>query len=230
MIRATLHISVALLILAAASPALAQEPATYSLTPFVGLHLPTADLVGNQTVPQSGPLDPETFRMKQETALALGLRGSRSLTSNLWLEVELQYAASAIQRTATRREPLPEPTKTLDAVVFTLGANVLWEVFRAPFTPFAIHLLGGLAVINRSGEFFTESGELGGELFEGLDGGTDIALIVGSGFRYGLSPKLTVRLDARDYVSYYTQSLAGAEFDAELQNDLWITGGIEFTL
>lgn len=229
--RANVRSTALLLVIAAASPALAQEQTTYALTPLIGLYLPTADLVGNQTVPaRDDRFDPETMSVGQETALAFGLRASRSLSSKLWVELEFQYAASAIQRTATRREPLPEPTITLDARVFTLGANVLWEVFRAPFTPVAVHLLGGLALVSRGGEFFDERADLGGELFQGLDGGTDIALIVGSGLRYGLSPHLGVRIDVRDYVSFYAQSLRGADFESELQNDLWVTGGIELTL
>ncbi len=228
--RANVRGTALLLVLAAAGPALAQEQTTYAVTPFIGLYLPTADLVDNQTVPEAGLLDPETLSQSQEAALAFGLRASRSLSSRLWLELEFQYAASAIQRTATRREPLPEPTITLDARVFTLGANVLLEVFRAPFTPLAVHVLGGLALVSRGGEFFDESGDLDGELFDGLEGGTDIALIVGSGLRYGLSPRLGLRIDVRDYVSYYAQSLRGADFDSELQNELWVTGGIELTL
>jgi len=228
--RAYVRSTALLLVIAAARPALAQEQTTYAVTPFIGLYLPTTDLVGNQTVPEAGPLDPETMSMSQETALAFGLRASRSLSSKLWVELEFQYAASAIQRTATRREPLPQPTTTLDARVFTLGANVLWEVFRAPFTPVAVHLLGGLALVSRGGEFFDERADLGGELFEGLDGGMDIALIVGSGLRYGLSPQLGVRIDVRDYVSFYAQSLRAADFESELQNELWVTGGIELTL
>ena len=228
--RANVRSTALLLVIAAAGPALAQEQTTYAVTPFIGLYLPTADLVGNQAVPEAGLLDPETMSMTQETALAFGLRASRSLSSKLWVELEFQYAASAIQRTATRREPLPEPTVALDARVFTLGANVLWEVFRAPFTPVAVHLLGGLALVSRGGEFFDERADLGGELFEGLDGGMDIALIVGSGLRYGLSPHLGVRIDVRDYASFYAQSLRGADFESELQNELWVTGGIELTL
>ncbi len=226
--RANVRSTALLLVIAAASPAQAQEKTTYAVTPFIGLYVPTADLVGNQTV--VGPLGRVTMTMSQEMALAFGLRASRSLSGKLWVELEFQYAPSAIQRTATRREPLPEPTITLDATVFTLGANVLWEVFRAPFTPVAVHLLGGLALVSRGGEFFDENAGLGGELFEGLEGGMDVALIVGTGLRYGLSPHFGVRIDVRDYVSFYAQSLRAADFESELQNELWVTGGIELTL
>jgi hypothetical protein len=81
--------------------------------------------------------------------------------------------------------------------------------------------------VNRGGEFFDE----GGFFFdEGLDGGTTIAAIAGLGARYGFSGRLGIRLDVRDYISSYSQSVPGGDFDAVLQNDIWITGGIEITL
>ena len=209
-----------------ASPALGQEAGTFTLTPYIGIYLPAANLVNNQAVPNPGPLDPETFTMGHKTGFALGVRGSRSVSSKLWLELELQYASSAIEATATRREPLPEPTQTLDAHVITVGLNVLYELFRAPFTPFAIHLLGGLGVTFHGGEFFDN----GGGFFDSLEGGSDLGLILGTGLRYELSPKLGLRFDIRDYLYRYAQSLPQGQFDSETQNDLWITGGVEIRL
>lgn len=204
----------------------AQGPGILTLTPYVGVYLPTADLVNNQAVPDPGPLEPETFSMGHQTGLAVGLRASRSVSSKLWLELELQYAWSAIEATASRREPFPEPTQTLDARVITIGADVLYELFRAPFTPFAIHVLGGLGLTFRGGEFFDE----GGGFFESLDAGSNLSLVLGAGLRYDLSPKLGLRFDIRDYLHSYKQSLPQGEFDSELQNDLWITGGLEIRL
>lgn len=204
----------------------AQGPGILTLTPYAGVYLPAADLVSNQQVRDPGPLDPETFAMGQQTGLAVGLRASRSLSSKIWLELELQYAWSAIEATGTRREPFPEPTQTLDARVITIGADVLYELFRAPFTPFAIHVLGGLGLTLHGGEFF----DLGGGFFESLDGGSSLNLILGAGLRYDLSPSLGLRFDIRDYVYPYKQSSSAGEFDSELQNDLWITGGLEIRL
>jgi len=219
--------SVALLLtLAWAGPAAAQEETITSVTPLLGFYIPMNDLVESQAVPNPGPIDPETITITQEGGLVWGLRGSRTLSASVWLEVEIQYATSDVKITATRREPLPEPTMTGNGRVLTLAGNVLWEFYRAPFTPFGIHLLGGLALVNRGGEFFDE----GGFFFDELDGGTSVAAIVGLGFRYGFSRRLGVRVDARDYISSYKQSLAGGDLDAELQNDIWITGGLEITL
>jgi hypothetical protein len=209
----------------AVRPALAQGTA-FSLTPYTGIYLPAADLVSNQAVPNPGPLDPETFTMRQNSGLVVGLRASRGLTEKLWIEAELQYAFSDADGTATRREPLPRPEQTLDAYVITLGANVLWEAFRAPFTPFAIHLLGGVGVVTRGGEFYDE----GGGFFQALDGGTNIGLVLGLGLRYELGPRLGLRADVRDYLYSYKGSTADGEFEAETQNDISITGGLEIRL
>ncbi len=224
--RTTLISAVLLLVLAWAGPAAAQDEKYTTLTPFAGFYLPTSDLANNQAVPNPGPIDPETITITQKSGFAWGVRGSRTLSSSVWLEVEFQYATSDVEITGTRREPLPEPTMTGGGRVLTLGANLLWEFYRAPFTPFGIHLLGGLAVVNRGGEFFDE----GGFFFEQLDGGMNVAAIAGLGFRYGFSQRLGVRVDVRDYISRYTQSVPGGDLDAELQNDIWITGGLEITL
>ena len=213
--RTILGSSVLLLILAWAGPAAAQEETFTTLTPFVGFYFPTSDLVNNQAVPNPGPIDPEAISITQQSGFALGLRASRTLSSRVWLEVEFQYAISDVEITGTRREPLPEPTMTGGGHGLTLGANLLWEAYRAPFTPFAIHFLGGLAVVNRGGEFFDE----GGFFFDELDGGTNVAAILGLGFRYGFSQRLGIRVDVRDYISSYSQSLPSGDLDAELQND-----------
>ncbi|KPK81419.1 MAG: hypothetical protein AMS25_06555 [Gemmatimonas sp. SM23_52] len=230
MIRTKLEKTALLLILVLARPAAAQEQAAITVMPFVGLYLPTADLVSDQIVPEPAPLQIETINMEQRTGLALGLRAGRSLSNRVYVELEILYASSEIKLSGTRREPADQPTSTLSARVLGLGANALLEVFRAPFTPFAIHLLGGLGLVSRGGEFFNEGGGVGDAFFGSLDGGTALALILGTGFRYGLSPKTSIRLDLRDYISSYAQSLPGGQLDAELQNDFWVSGGVELTL
>lgn len=225
--RTTLISATLLVFLAWPGSSAAQDEKLTTITPFAAFYLPTSDLVNNQEVPNPGPIDPDRVTITQQSGIAFGLRVSRTLSGSLWLEAEFQYAISDVKITATRREPLPQPTWTGGGRVMTLGANVLWEVYRAPFTPFGIHLLGGLAAVNRGGEFFDE----GGFFFsEGLDGGTTIGAIAGLGARYGFTGMFGVRVEVRDYISSYSQSVPGGDFDAVLQNDLWITGGVEITL
>lgn len=225
MTRASFSASLLLLSLIAAQPALAQEQSRYTIAGVFGLFLPTADLVTDQLVPAPGPLEPDRVTIDQVAGPVLGARLSRTLSSTLQLEAELLYAFSQGEARGPRREPQDEVGDTLPAHVVVVGADVLFEVFRAPFTPFAIHLLGGLGLVIRGGEFFDE----GGGVFETLEGGTDVALILGTGFRYGLSPRLGLRLDVRDYLSSYQQELPGGEADSQLQNDLWIVGALEYS-
>jgi hypothetical protein len=224
--RFSLRASTIVLLLGASGPAVAQQPATWTVAPIVGVYLPTSDLVHDQLVPSPGPLEPERVTINQSTGLVLGIRANRTLSAKFTLELEFQYAFSDAEMAGLRREPADQVGDTLPARVITLGADVLYEVFRSPFTPFAIHLLGGLGLVSRGGEFFDQ----GGGVFESLEGGTDLALILGTGFRYGLSPRVGLRLDVRDYISSYTQSLPGGELDSQLQNDFWITAAAEISL
>lgn len=225
--RTTLISAALLVLLAWPGSSAAQDEKLTTITPFLGFYLPTSDLVNNQPVPNPGPIDPDRVTITQQGGIAFGLRASRTLSGGLWLEAEVQYAISDVKIVATRREPLPQDTWTGGGRVLTLGANIHYEIYRAPFTPFGIHLIGGLAVVNRGGEFFDE----GGFFFDGsLDGGTTIGAIAGLGARYGFTGRFGIRLDVRDYISSYSQSVPGGDFDAVLQNDLWISGGIEITL
>ncbi|UCC81653.1 MAG: hypothetical protein JSW46_11610 [Gemmatimonadota bacterium] len=228
MMRTTLISAALLMLLAWPGSSAAQDERLTTITPFVGFYLPTSDLVNNQDLPGlPGPIDPDAVSITQQSGFAFGLRASRTLSGSLWLEAEFQYAISDVKITATRREPLPQDNWTGGGQVITLGANILWEIYRAPFTPFGIHLIGGLAAVNRGGEFFDEKGYF---FDEPLEGGTTIGVIAGLGARYGFSGRFGIRLDVRDYISSYSQSVPSGDFDSELQNDIWITGGIEVTL
>ncbi len=225
--RTTL-ISAVLVVLAWPGTSAAQDEKLTTITPFAGFYLPTSDLADDSDPPKLDPLDLDNVSIAQQSGFAFGVRLSRTLSGSLWLEAEVQYAISDVKISAGRREPLPEPEWTGAGRVLTLGANVLWEVYRAPFTPFGIHLMGGLAAVNRGGEFFDEGGQR--YFDERLDGGTTVAAIAGIGARYGFSGRFGIRLDVRDYISSYSQSVPGGDLDAELQNDIWITSGIEITL
>ncbi|MEE9245288.1 MAG: outer membrane beta-barrel protein [Gemmatimonadota bacterium] len=213
------------LVLALAPATAAQHTPSYTLGASVGLYLPTADLVSDQNIVQPGSGLAATISFGQRTSGALVLRGTRTLSAKLAIELEFFWANSQIELSALRPGVNPTQAKQ-DARVIALSADVLYEIFRAPFTPFAIHVLGGLGLLNRGGDFFEDS-----EGFLGtIDGGTDPTFVLGAGFRYGLSPQWGLRLDFRDYISSYRQSLEDQDLDSELQNDFLISAGIEYTL
>ena len=210
-----------------ANPASGQETPTYTIVPWAGVFLPTSDLASEQNIEQPVSGLPATVTLSQQTGPAFGLRGSRSLTARLAVELEAFLSLSEIELTGVRPGigPLTEPSR--DAYVLVIGADIMYEIFRAPFTPFAVHVLGGAGVVIRGGDFFDEEGGF----FSGMiDGGTSIAGVAGAGFRYGLSSRFGLRLDVRDYISSYSQTIDGQDLDSELQNDVVISGGLEFTL
>lgn len=214
-----------LLSLGLATPAASQQTPTYTVTPLIGFYIPTSDLVSNQTLEQPATgqqLTAATFG--QDAAVALGFRVARNLTPELALEIEFLYSSSDIELSGVR--PGIDPVRrTSNARVIAWSAAAVFEIFRAPFTPLGIYLTGGLGLMDRGGDFFDD----GGRFFGSLESGTDIGLTLGTGFRYGLSPRLSIRVDIRDYISSYSQSLAEQDIDSELQNDLWITGGLELS-
>ncbi len=210
-------------LIAAAHPGIARSQSTYIVGPWAGSYLPTTDLLSGQNLEQPESGLPATISFGQEAGFAWGIRGGRTLTSRLALEGEFFYSRSNVALTGVR-PGIDQISSTRDASVAALSANVLFEIFRAPFTPFAIHVLGGVGVVSRSGQFFDDGGGFLGE----LDSGIDPALVVGGGFRYGLSPMIGLRLDVRDYISSYGLSLEGQELDSQLQNDILISGGVEF--
>lgn len=204
-----------------APPVRAQEP-TYTVTPSVGVFLPATDLVGEETLFDPGSGGTETVTLRHQVGPTLGVRAARRLFGDLALEIEALLALSEIELTfASDRPPV-----TQDARVFNLGVDVRYEVFRAPFSPFSAHVMGGAGLVVRAGEFFSEGGGTLGE----LEGGSDFGFIVGSGFRYGLDPKVTLRVDVRDYISSYALSAPDIELDSKLQHDIWVSLGLEFAL
>ena len=207
--------------------ALGQTDSPFALTPVIGLYLPAGDLVSHQDVPNPSAGEPtRILSMSQKTGWTLGVRGLGELSEEWSLEVEFLYTRSEIEA-AGFVPPDGFPRISLQTRVFTLSAIGLYQIFAAPFTPLSIHLAGGLGVINRDGEFYDE----GAGLFEeSLDGGTDVTFVLGGGIRYGLSSRLSLRLDLRDYISSYRQELPGGDLDSEGQNDILVTAGLEIGL
>lgn len=201
----------------------AQETPTYTLGAWVGIFLPTADLMSDQLIQQPGSGLNSAITFKQQTSAALGLRGSRAINSKLAVELEFFWASSSIELDAFRTG-IDRTQTTTHARVIVLSANAVYEVFRAPFTPFAVYVLGGIGLISRGGDFFDSVGGFLG----GIDGGSRAALILGGGFRYGVSSRVGLRLDIRDHISSYAQSLEGQDLDSELQNDFVISVGLEY--
>lgn len=196
---------------------------TFSVTASTGIFVPASRLVDEAAIFDPRTAD-ETIILRHRVGPTLGLRAARALSPRLAIEAAVLLALSDVELSSTTSED--DPGVTRDARVFVLGANVRYELFRAPFTPLSVHVVGGAALVTRGGELFDEGI---GELAE-LEGGTDIGAIVGGGLRYGLDPRITLRLDVQDHIYSYAQSLDDSELDARIQNDVWLITGLEIGL
>jgi hypothetical protein len=108
----------------------------------------------------------------------------------------------------------------LEAEAGYVASNLLYDLYRAPFSPLSIYLLGGGGLVARSGDFF-----------DALEGTTDLAGTLGLGLRFGLAPALFLRFDLRDYISSWApRAPDGFQFAAQLQNQLTGTIAVEFSL
>jgi len=204
-----------------ANPALAQQRAL-TLTPSVGVFFAGTDLVDAGDIVDSGSRA-ETITVQQQVGPTVGLRGSYRLSGRLGIEAEMALAFSEVELSFATPD---RASVTQDATVFALGVGLSYEVLRLPFAPFAAHVLGGVGLTARGGEFFDDGG---GALVD-VSGGSDFAVFVGSGFRYGIDPKVSLRVDARDYISAYGLQVADTELDSELQHEVWVSLGLEFGL
>jgi hypothetical protein len=64
--------------------------------------------------------------------------------------------------------------------------------------------------------------------FDGMDARSHFMWNVGAGVDVALHPKASLRLEARDYMSYFDPEIAG--MDSELQHDLALSAGLSFRL
>lgn len=224
MARDTSLLQALAILMICAAPAPGQDDSRFALTPVIGVYFPAGDLVSDQVVPGSVGDEPDRIvSMSHRTGWTVGLRGQGEVSDRWSLEIEFLFTRSEIEAAAFV-SPDAFPRTSLQARVFTMSVTALYELFTAPFTPLSIHLAGGLGLINRDGEFFDE----GAGLFtQSLEDGTDATFILGGGIRYGLSSRLSLRLDLRDYISSYRQELPGGDLDSELQNDISVTAGLE---
>ena len=197
---------------------------TYSVTASTGIFLPGSRLVDEAAVFNPRTAADELIVLRQSVGPTLGLRGARALSPSLAIEAAVLFAFSDVELTSVTFTDAPEIT--LDAHVLVFGVDLRYEVFRAPFIPLSVHVVGGASLVTRGGEFF----DRGSGALTDLEGGTDIAASVGGGLRYGLDPRITLRVDVQDHIYSYAQSLNGSDLDARLQNDVWLIMGLEMGL
>ncbi|MGD8698436.1 MAG: outer membrane beta-barrel protein [Gemmatimonadales bacterium] len=182
------------------------------LSALLGGYLPATNLF--ESVRLGDADQPIILNLGHEPGIVGGGRLTVRL-SRLALEAEAGYVLSNLDIPSAVADEVPS-----DASIFLASLSALYDIYRAPFSPLSIYLLGGGGLVARSGE-----------LFDTLEGTTDLAGVLGLGLRFGLEPAVFLRFDLRDYISSWApRAPDGFQFDSTLQNELIGTVAVEFSL
>jgi Outer membrane protein beta-barrel domain len=190
-------------LLAAAALALAAAPAEaqrVSLSPTIGLYIPTTELVKAA----------EGQEFKQEVALSVGGRLGVTLSPRFGIETSVSYVPSSLRF-------------TFDQTQTTTDANLLLGTVRASFhaipmtSPVWLTINGGASMIRR-----------GGEAYEDVEDRSDIGGVVGATVGFRLGSALSFYVAAEDYI--YGTRVEDADLGdlSQTQNDVQIALGFGF--
>jgi hypothetical protein len=190
------------LLMAEVHPALAQR---ISITPNVGLYVPTTELVK--------AANGEDF--KQEMSITLGGRLGLQFSDRLGLEFTGAYAPSDLKVTATGFADQSE-----DANVFTGSGRISFHVIPST-SPISFLVTGGVGVVNRSGAFYAD-----------VEKKTDIGGTVGATAGFRLGSLLRIQVSAEDYIYKPRAEIPGfgPEDEKKTQNDIHLSFGVGIPL
>jgi outer membrane protein with beta-barrel domain len=188
--------------LGSAHPLMAQR---ISLTPNLGVYIPTTELVKAA----SG----EEF--KQEMSITLGGRLGIMLGNRLGLEFTGAYAPSDLKVTSSGFGDQNE-----DANIFTGSGRISYHVIPAT-SPISFLVTGGVGVINRSGTFYQNVAKK-----------TDIGGTVGASAGFRLGSLLRLQVSAEDYVYKPKAEIPGfgPSDEKKTQNDVHLSFGVGIPL
>jgi hypothetical protein len=188
--------------MAGANPLAAQR---ISFAPNIGVYVPTTELVKAANGDE----------FKQEISLTLGGRLGIALGQRLGLEFTGAYAPSNLKVT-----PTGLASQSQDANIFTGSGRISFQL--VPYSsPVAFVVTGGVGVINRSGDFYSN-----------VANKTDIGGTVGASARFRLGSLLRLQLSAEDYVYKPKAEIPGfgPNDQKKTQNDIHLSVGIGIPL
>jgi outer membrane protein with beta-barrel domain len=189
-------------LMAGANPLAAQR---ISFAPNIGVYVPTTELVKAANGDE----------FKQEISLTLGGRLGIALGQRLGLEFTGAYAPSDLKVT-----PTGLAGQSQDANIFTGSGRISYQL--VPYTsPIAFVVTGGVGVINRSGEFYSN-----------VQNKTDIGGTLGASARFRIGSLLHLQVSAEDYVYKPKAEIPGfgPNDQKQTQNDIHLAIGIGIPL
>jgi hypothetical protein len=176
-----------------------------SFAPNIGVYVPTTELVKAANGDE----------FKQEISLTLGGRLGIALGQRLGLEFTGAYAPSDLKVT-----PTGLAGQSQDANIFTGSGRISLQLI--PYTsPVAFVVTGGVGVINRSGEFYSN-----------VQNKTDIGGTLGASARFRVGSLLNLQISAEDYVYKPRAEIPGfgPNDQKKTQNDIHLAVGIGIPL
>jgi hypothetical protein len=210
-------------------PSSAAAQTQFAVSGFGGAFLPASDLTTGvffielADPPYAGDVA-ATFR--QKTAIQFGGRLTVWPSQRFGLEAEAVFALSdlnvdvlvpIVDAGPPITVSLQSGTDVIDGSVFYGSLNGVLALIRPPLEPLVVFVSGGIGFVSRGGD--------AGDIF---DTKTNVAGTWGFGLKYGVARGVWLRGDVRDYV-YKFKGVDTDELEAKWQNDLLVSGGLEFS-
>jgi len=188
----------------------AQGTAKAEFAPFVGVYVPTAKSVDEQ----SGS---DFIRSKQKTTVVFGSRVGVRVSDRVAVEGSFGYAPSKLKTDFNLTGIGSGTDETAGTVMLINGRLLLGFGPRAGNTSWHF-IVGGGAIIR------------GGDAWSGVGGKTDIGGAVGVGARFKVGPTLAVRADIEDNLYSAKFDFSGTESSSKFQNDIAAAVGLAVSL
>ncbi len=212
-----------LTLLIALAPSTLAAQAQFAVSAFGGVYLPTADLFeGVVPTQDAGNI---SLKFSQSTSWTVGGRLAVWPSARIGIEAEAAYVPSSVQGDilGTVDGNVIPISGDVDANLFLGSINLMYALIRPPLEPLLIYISGGVGLVSRGGDFY-----------DGLQDTSDIAGVAGLGLKYGVARALWLRVDLRDYISSFNETIlsdaALTGGGSKLQNDLLIVASIELFL
>lgn len=206
---------VALVLAGVAAPAAAQ--AKLEVMPVF------ASYYGTMTITDDADNNGTGTKLKHIPGAGFGGRLTYWFSQTLGAEASGTYAWSGVRIFSD------DPTFTAS---LSLGGNILLATGRVLYRPprSNFHLLGGLGVVSRSGEFWDfVRDNIGGGSLEKL---STVSGVLGFGARAAVTPKLALNVEAEAYIYKFDPQSAGAPLfnKTNTQVDVLVTIGVPLAL
>ena len=191
----------------AAAPLAAQAGAPsartgFSLTPYVGVLVPTKDL-----------LDYQSEITKLSTAVTLGGRIGIGLGSRIGIEGDIGYSPGSFDFSSSGA------SVNTDVKIWTGSGKLI--VYLIPRTsPLWLGVSGGVGAVRHS---FKKSSD---GTPSPIEAGTDVGGVLGASAGIRIGPLLAVHVGAEDYLYNASFDVNGTRTGGLTQHDLRFTGGI----